>query len=74
MISSGKNPTFSVSSLYALLQMLTLFSTVVAYPSSSNAIITTAAPYFYIMLAFAKKSSSPSFSEMELTTHLPWQF
>lgn len=42
-------------------------------PSSSKAITTTAAPNFFIFLAFSKKSCSPSFRLMLLTMHFPWQ-
>ena len=42
-------------------------------PSSSNAMITTAAPYLLMMVAFFTKSASPSFRLMELTMHFPWQ-
>ena len=42
-------------------------------PTSSNAITTRAAPNFLTMLAFAIKSSSPSFKLMELTIHFPWE-
>ncbi len=34
---------------------------------------TSAAPYRFTVLAFCTKSSSPSFKEIELTMHLPWQ-
>ena len=40
-------------------------------PCSSNAMITTAAPYRRISLAFAMKSASPSFRLILLTMHLP---
>jgi hypothetical protein len=51
--------------------MFTFPSMLVAYPSSSKAITTTAAPYFYMILALFMKSSSPSFKEMEFTMALP---
>ncbi len=44
MMSSGGNPARSVRSLYARAQMATLRSAVSAWPCSSNAITTTAAP------------------------------
>ena len=40
-------------------------------PVSSNAITTTAAPNLLMILAFAIKSSSPSFKLMLFTIHLP---
>lgn len=42
------------------------------WPSSSNAITTTAAPNFLTIVALWIKSSSPSFNEIELTIHFPW--
>ena len=42
-----------------------------ACPCSSNAMITTAAPYRRISLAFATKSASPSLRLILLTMHLP---
>ena len=44
MMSSGGKPTFSVSSLKARSEMATLRSMVSAWPCSSKAITTTAAP------------------------------
>ncbi len=44
MMSSAGNPTVSVSSRYERLQISTLRSTVSAWPCSSKAITTTAAP------------------------------
>ena len=44
MMSSGGKPACSVSSRYARWQIAALRSTVVACPSSSNAITTTPAP------------------------------
>lgn len=42
-------------------------------PSSSKAMTTTAAPYFLILMAFSRKSASPSFRLMLLTMAFPWQ-
>lgn len=41
-------------------------------PTSSKAMMMTAAPKRRIVLAFSRKSSSPSLRLMELTMHLPW--
>jgi hypothetical protein len=46
-------------------------SNVAAWPCSSNAITTTAAPYFNTFAAFSRNFSSPSFSEIEFTMPLP---
>ncbi len=54
------------------MHILTLSSFSAACPFSSNAITTTAAPYFINFLAFEIKLSSPSLSEIELTIGLPW--
>jgi hypothetical protein len=43
-MSSGANPTCSVSRRYARRQISTLRAAVSAWPRSSNAITTTAAP------------------------------
>ena len=43
-----------------------------AWPSSSNAITTTAEPCFLTIFACLMNSSSPPFNEIELTIHLPW--
>jgi hypothetical protein len=61
----------SVRILYALLHILTLSSTVAAYPYSSNAITITAAPYYKIVFAYYLNSSSPTFKEILLTIHFP---
>ena len=45
-----------------------------AWPSSSKAITTAAAPYLRHRRACSRKASSPSFIEMELTIGLPWMF
>jgi len=42
-----------------------------AWPFSSNAITTTAAPYLSARRAWRRNSSSPSFIEIELTIGLP---
>ena len=71
MMSVGSKSSFSVSSLYAREQISTLRATVSAWPVSSNAITTTPAPYCWTLRAFFRKSSSPSFRLIELTTGLP---
>ena len=70
-MSVGSKSSFSVSSLYAREQISTLRATVSAWPVSSNAITTTPAPYCCTRRAFFRKSSSPSFRLMELTTGFP---
>ena len=52
--------------------MATLRSVESACPLSSNAMTMTAAPYFLMTRAWRMNSASPSLSEMELTTPLPW--
>jgi hypothetical protein len=42
-----------------------------AWPSSSKAITTTAAPCFCTIVACFRNASSPSLSEIEFTMHLP---
>ena len=73
MMSSAGNPTSWVRMRKARLQMSTRRSTVVAWPSSSNAMTTTAAPSRRTMLAWRTNSASPSLSEIELATPLPWR-
>mmetsp|Transcript_134954 Transcript_134954/g.288705 ORF Transcript_134954/g.288705 Transcript_134954/m.288705 type:complete len:205 (+) Transcript_134954:2360-2974(+) len=51
--------------------MRTLSSNVAAWPCSSKAMTTTAAPKRMHNLACRKNSSSPTFREMEFTMHLP---
>eukprot|EP00834_Sanchytrium_tribonematis_P002559 NODE_81_length_22758_cov_0.877797.p18 type:complete len:105 gc:universal NODE_81_length_22758_cov_0.877797:14933-14619(-) len=51
--------------------MRTFSSQSAAWPFSSNAITTTAAPNFLISRAFLRKSTSPSLREMLLTMHFP---
>mmetsp|Transcript_21022 Transcript_21022/g.74166 ORF Transcript_21022/g.74166 Transcript_21022/m.74166 type:complete len:218 (+) Transcript_21022:3919-4572(+) len=51
--------------------MRTFSSSVAAWPSSSKAMTTTAAPYRFTTRAWRMNSSSPTLSEMELTMHLP---
>ena len=43
-----------------------------AWPVSSNAITTTPAPKRWTIFALWRKSASPSFRLIELTTLLPW--
>mmetsp|Transcript_2251 Transcript_2251/g.5322 ORF Transcript_2251/g.5322 Transcript_2251/m.5322 type:complete len:410 (+) Transcript_2251:2315-3544(+) len=70
MMSSAGNPTRlgSVKILKHRSQMRTLSSYVAAWPSSSNAITTTAQPYRRISRACRTNSSSPTFREIEFTT------
>ena len=49
----------------------TLSSLVAAWPVSSNAMTTTAAPWSLTIAAWRRNASSPSLSEIELTMHLP---
>ena len=44
----------------------------VAWPSSSNAITTTAAPYRLHSVACRRNSASPAFRLIELTIDFPW--
>ena len=67
---AGK-PTFSVRILYALLAISIRLSKLVACPSSSKHMTTTAAPYLNTSFACCIKESSPSFKEIELTIDLP---
>ena len=71
MMSSAGKPTCSVSSLNARWQMRTLSSTSTAWPCSSNAITTTAAPYCRHRRARRRNSASPSLRLIELTIALP---
>ena len=73
-MSSGLIPAFSVSNVQALRQISIFLSYVVAWPSSSNAITTIAAPSLRISLALVRNASSPSLRLMELTIDLPWAF
>ena len=74
IISSGAIPACPVNSLYALSQISILRAYVVAWPSSSNAMTTNAAPNCLIVLAFSTNASGPSFRLMEFTMHLPCAF
>ena len=74
IISCGATPASSVSNLYALEQIAIFLSYVVAWPSSSNAITTIAAPSDFMTRAFRTNSSGPSFRLMEFTMHLPCVF
>ena len=60
------------SKLYDRSQILNLASAVSAWPPSSNAMTTIAAPNERASRALAKKSTSPSLSEIEFTIDLPW--
>mmetsp|Transcript_8266 Transcript_8266/g.20620 ORF Transcript_8266/g.20620 Transcript_8266/m.20620 type:complete len:209 (+) Transcript_8266:900-1526(+) len=71
MMSLQLNPTSSTRIRYARVQIRTLSSTVAAWPTSSNAMTTTAAPYRLTILACLLNSSSPALSEIELTMHFP---
>lgn len=69
MMSQGLKPHLSTRMRYERSQISTLRSASAAWPCSSNAITTTAAPYRRSSLPFLIKSSSPSFSEMLFTMH-----
>ena len=71
MMSSATYPARSVRRPYARSKISILRSTVSAWPRSSNAITTTAAPYRLTRRAFSRKSSSPSLRLIEFTTPLP---
>ena len=71
IMSSGGKPTTSTKTSYERLQISIRRSSVSACPSSSNAIMITAAPYLRIVLACLMKFSSPSFKLIELTTDFP---
>ena len=74
MMSSGATPASSVRSLYALSQISILRSYVVAWPCSSKAITTIAAPNSLIALAFSTNASAPSLRLIEFTMHFPCAF
>ena len=71
MMSSGGSPTSRVSRSYARRQTTVLRSNVSAWPSSSKAMTTTAAPYLRHSRACARNASSPSLREIEFTMALP---
>ena len=71
---SGDTPAFSVRSLYALSHISIFLWYVVAWPSSSKAMMTIAAPNELMVLAFSTNASSPSLRLMELTIHFPCAF
>ena len=73
MMSCGLKPTSSTSSVYARMQMRTFSLDVAAWPSSSNAITTTAAPWRLTICACLQELLLAPLSEIELTMHLPWQ-
>ena len=72
-MSCGGKP-MEVKRLYARRAMAILRSYVVACPSSSKAITTTAAPKRLNSRALPRKSCSPALRLMELTMHLPCAF
>ena len=72
MISSGGKRTSFTKISYERLQILTFSDAVAAWPSSSNAITTTAHPCFLNRVACSLNNSSPTLSEIELIIHLPW--
>ena len=74
IMSSGATPASWVRSLYALSQISTLRSYVVACPCSSKAITTIAAPRDLMVLAFSTKASGPSLRLIEFTIHFPCAF
>ena len=61
----------SFNNLYERLQISIFLSKDIPCPFSSKAITTTAVPYFFIILAFFLKDSSPSFREIEFTIDFP---
>ena len=69
--SCGAKPTCSTSKRYARSATAMRRSNVSAWPCSSNAITTTAAPKRFATLARSRNAASPSFSEIELTTPFP---
>ena len=69
-ISQSLKPK-SFKILYERLHISIFLSKETPCPFSSNAITTTAAPYFFIILAFAVNFSSPSFRLMEFTIGFP---
>src|SRR3546814_4853382 len=71
IMSSGGNPTSSTSKRYAMEQISMRRCRLSAWPCSSNAMTTTAAPYLRHRRACCRKGSTPSFMEMELTMDLP---
>ena len=71
MMSSGFMHTFCVRMRYARCAISILRSKVVACPCSSKHITTHAAPKRFKARACSMNCSSPSFSEIELTIHLP---
>mmetsp|Transcript_39371 Transcript_39371/g.104530 ORF Transcript_39371/g.104530 Transcript_39371/m.104530 type:complete len:246 (-) Transcript_39371:929-1666(-) len=73
MMSWGLNLTSLTRILKARSQMRTLLSQSAAWPSSSKAMTMTAAPYRLRRRACLLNSSSPTLSEIEFTTHLPWR-
>lgn len=73
-MSSGRKPILFTRILNARLQMATQFTISVACPDSSKAITITAAPYHLQKVAFHSNSCSPSFKEIELTIHFPYEF
>mmetsp|Transcript_27775 Transcript_27775/g.83268 ORF Transcript_27775/g.83268 Transcript_27775/m.83268 type:complete len:471 (+) Transcript_27775:1561-2973(+) len=72
MSSGGKHTGGATSKSYDRLQIRTLSSLVAAWPFSSNAMTTTAAPCLRSSVACSMKSFSPTLSEMEFTMALPW--
>ena len=71
MMSSGANPSRPVSKSWARTQIDTLRPMLSAWPCSSKAITTTAAPWRSAVRACARKAASPSFRLMELTIGRP---
>ena len=72
MMSSAGKPISSTRILYARSQICLRRSRLSAWPSSSKAITTAAAPYLRTSRACSRNLSSPSFMEIELTIGLPW--
>ena len=72
MMSVVRKPARSVSSRWARVRTSTRRSTVSAWPCSSNAMTTAAAPYRRHSRAWRRNSSSPSLRLIEFTTPRPW--
>mmetsp|Transcript_19959 Transcript_19959/g.56093 ORF Transcript_19959/g.56093 Transcript_19959/m.56093 type:complete len:263 (-) Transcript_19959:1052-1840(-) len=72
--SYGLKPALFTSRSRARSQISTLRSFVAAWPSSSNAMTTTAAPYFRSVRAWRRNSSSPSLRLILFAMQRPWQF
>ena len=74
MMSALVKPACSVSSRWARVRTSIRRSTESAWPCSSKAITTAAAPYRRHSRAWRRNSSSPSLRLIELTTPRPWSW